>query len=135
MASPFLVSFLNKLKGSSIRPVIFQPRNPADTELGWATGQKELPGSRVTFEAVTFEARLSRWIYRLSAFDLDLEHQPDKGCRSTCNGAYRLPVTKFYGRAPMGNRTKPSVTVELLDAIGSVYPVVVEFEFSSKALL
>jgi hypothetical protein len=35
----------------------------------------------------------------------------------------------------MGNRTKPSVTVELLDAIGSVYPVVVEFEFSSKALL
>ena len=44
MASPFLVSFLNKLKGSSIRPVIFQPKNPADTELGWATGQKELPG-------------------------------------------------------------------------------------------
>jgi transposase InsO family protein len=92
---------------SQWRPVAYWSRKLTDTELRWATGQKELlaiveslehwshylEGTDRRFVVLTdhealkgvvaapardLRGRLARWVYRLAGFDFDLEHRPGK---------------------------------------------------------
>lgn len=98
---------LSQLVDSQWHPAAFWSRKLTDTELRWATGQKELlaiveslehwshylEGIDKKFIVLTdhqalkgvitapprdLRGRLARWVYRLSGFDFDLEHRPGK---------------------------------------------------------
>lgn len=107
-ASNFAISaILSQLVDGQWRPIAYWSRKLTDAELRWATGQKELlaiveglehwshylEGTDQRFLVLTdhqalkgvlnasardLRGRLARWVYRLSQFDFDVQHQPGK---------------------------------------------------------
>jgi hypothetical protein len=98
---------LSQQVDSRWRPIAYWSRKLSDAELRWATGQKELlaiieslehwshylEGTDRKFVVLTdhqalkgvvaapardLRGRLARWVYRLAAFDFDIEHRPGK---------------------------------------------------------
>ena len=109
---------LSQLKDGQWRPVAYWSRKFNDTELRWGIGQKELLAIIESLEhwrrylqwlpdrflvltdhealkgvvnasAKDLQGRLARWIYRLSQFDFDVQHQ--KGSANRADALSRRP--------------------------------------------
>lgn len=109
---------LTQLVDSQWRPIAYWSRKLQDTEQRWATGQQELlaivdslehwshylQGLSEKFLILTdhqaligiveaspkeLRGRLARWVYKLSAFDFDIQHRP--GSKNPADGLSRRP--------------------------------------------
>lgn len=113
-----IAGILTQLVDTQWRPVAYYSRKLTETEQRWGTGQQELlaiieslehwghylQGLSEKFQVLTdhqalkgvvdssardLRGRLARWVYRLSAFDFDIEHRPGKS--NPADGLSRRP--------------------------------------------